>query len=514
MSEDAKQMITDFVQDISKDLQRHLKEFRVKTDNNEAEIAKLNKIIDDLKKKSDQELLSLNVLINKGVDELKATLEKSIASNAGSLQNSLSETKAGFKSEIQNALSKSEQRYASLEEKTNSGLKEINQRFTKETEELRSTIENDVKVLHGEIQAEHSEALSKIGEMSTTAENELARVEKSFNDTSASTASRFDNLLERLNSLKEEFSSSLVAMEEKTQESVTKVRSENEQQLQESEKRIAESQDQMDKKFETLVTDLKSTLEVMSENFNKKNKDLTELLVITKRDFTGQISSLQDSWNKNYSMVASEQGNLQQLAKNHSDGLLTFSTVLDELRKGQQKGIEEIKNDQKTLMQSFQRIISGASENVRNEVKMFSKEVQRQLGGFSKENSLNFMAKADGDRVNDRLKTLDLDLRSKTEAIRSELVRSLEDSLKSFEGAMKTSLASVSEMKIELEKYKDEIDFIIERKANERFEYVYEILTGVLSKAEQLSSLFRDSKVSIPKSIEVPVQKLDPKKLA
>ena len=53
-------------------------------------------------------------------------------------------------------------------------------------------------------------------------------------------------------------------------------------------------------------------------------------------------------------------------------------------------------------------------------------------------------------------------------------------------------------MKLDIEKYKDEILSLIERKVNEKYDFLFDILGNVLTKTEELKIIARDAKLEVP----------------
>ncbi|MHA2363675.1 MAG: hypothetical protein ACXAC7_06940, partial [Candidatus Hodarchaeales archaeon] len=71
--------------------------------------------------------------------------------------------------------------------------------------------------------------------------------------------------------------------------------------------------------------------------------------------------------------------------------------------------------------------------------------------------------------------------------------------------AIKDSIASVDVYRVELERYKDEIESLVERKVNEKYEFSIEILGNLVTKAEHLSYLIKEASTKVPPAIKVPV---------
>jgi hypothetical protein len=479
MSEnDTTKQVIEFVSEISNDVKDRLKNYDEKFN---GMISNLDKELESAKKESKEELVKINELLLKGVEELKTSLSSAIAN----IQNEISETKVGLKKDYTDVTDNLTSKITSIETETNKLSNEI----TQKDELLRSSIlesektvkedmafksselEENLKKFINDTDSQNKEKFNssntKIQELESSLGAQIKSINEQTTNFSSNTSSRFDNLMEKILEVKETVQKNLEDNSIKNQEKINKY----------------------------------------SESSETKFSDINKLVSQVKEELNIQMESIKQDLDTKYSDLNNQRKQFFSITQNHSEGILSLTDVLEDIRGNYLKNFGEIKDDQKNMMESFKKIIVGSSENLRNEVIVFSKEVQRQLSGFEKDSKTNFLLKTDGEAIDERVKTLDRDLRQKAETIRTDLVQSLDENVKKFDSAVKDSLNEVYSVKLELERYKDEIESMIERKVNEKFEFVQEILSNVVIKSETLSTLIKDSKIKGPEVVKVPVEK-------
>ncbi|MHA1989958.1 MAG: hypothetical protein ACW981_00345 [Candidatus Hodarchaeales archaeon] len=476
--EDTTKQVIDFVSEISNDVKDRLKNYDEKFN---GMISNLDKELESTKKESKQELGKINELLLKGVEDLKTSLSSAIAN----IQNEISETKVGIKKDYTDVTDNLTTKITSIEAVADKLSNEI----TQKDETLRSSIQEFEKTLKEDIVSNSSELEEnlkkhindmdsqnkekinssnlKIQELETSLGAQIKDISEQTTNFSTNTSSRFDNIMEKLLEVKETFDKNL-------------------------EDTNIKNQDKIDK---------------YSESAENKFSNINNLVSQVKEEINKQMGIIKLELEKKFSDLLKQQKQFFSITQNHSEGILSLTDVLEDIRGNYLKNFGEIKDDQKNMMESFKKIIVGSSENLRNEVIVFSKEVQRQLSGFEKDSKTNFLLKTDGEAIDEKVKTLDRDLRQKAETIRTDLVQSLDENVRKFDSAVKDSLNEVHSVKLELERYKDEIESMIERKVNEKFEFVQEILSNVVIKSETLSTLIKDSKIKGPEVVKVPVEK-------
>ena len=88
------------------------------------------------------------------------------------------------------------------------------------------------------------------------------------------------------------------------------------------------------------------------------------------------------------------------------------------------------------------------------------------------------------------------------------LIETLDENVQKFNSAIKESISSVDEYRVDLERFKDDIESLIERKVNEKTEFSMELFNNLLTKAEHLRKLIQDSKITNIPKIAVPIPEI------
>ena len=489
-SNDILQQVLGAISEISKDIQEKLHKVKEREDQIEVDFT-------TFKNTSETLIKELRANVDNGLESIKTGMEKSLTANIAVIQNSISETKAGIKNDLSKQLLQLSENIQNIEQKSAQKYEEIISLVEKNNTELTASTQKNISECQGQItqlkmltdsnEKSTNENITKFKEtflekldFETTQlkqissnnikelHEQLENIKITVNDITTNVGSRFDNFHEKIIGI---------------QDDITKKFTQTDVQLESSRKEL-----------DSVVSSTKQELDT-------KVSDLTGNL-------TNKIQTIEENWSNKFTDVNEHFSKLFSIGENHSNVILNMTDLINGLRESYLKNFNELKDDQKNIMTSFQKIITGLGENIRNEVIILSKDVRNQLDTFAKDSSTLFMLKSDGDRIDDQQKTLDKELRLKTETIRQELIHSFDDSLKNFDSAIKDSINSVNEVKIELEKYKDEIESMIERKVNEKYEFVFEVLSSVLMRAETLTSLVREARIVSPTKVEVPIKEL------
>lgn len=489
-SNDVLQQVLAAISEISKDLQGKLLKINEREDKLEADLR-------TTKDTSEALINELKENVKNNLDSLGTGVEKNLVSNIANIQNSISEIKAGMKNDLakQSAL-------------LLSNIQDNEKNFTQKYEDLLSQFGKNKNEFTGLIQTSISPIQTQVNQLKTTVDTSEKNIEEKIVKFNASMLEKINTettqMDQRYSSIIKDFQGQFEDSNKNIHDLTTNTGS----RFDNIHEKILGIQDDITKGFAKADTQLESSRKELNSLISSVNQELETKISNLTDNFTNKMQTSENNWSNKFTEANAQVTKLISIGENHSTTILNVTDLMKELRESYLKNFEELKNDQRNIMTSFQKIITGLGENIRNEVIILSKDVRNQLDNFAKESSTLFMLKSDGDRIDDRQKNLDIELRSKSETIRHELVQTLDDSLKNFEAAIKDSINSVNEVKFELEKYKDEIESMIERKVNEKYEFVFEILSSVLTRAETLTSLVREARIVSTSKVEIPIKEL------
>ncbi|MFW9996185.1 MAG: hypothetical protein ACFFD4_29355 [Candidatus Odinarchaeota archaeon] len=379
-------------------------------------------------------------------------------------------------------------------------IEQLEQSFAKITEEVSISIKESLDALSSRVNsgfgkydqslAEHAEELSKIGNSLESVSNELQNFSSDFKNSInehdqalAGNGERMDKLAKGIELLGSQ-------MAKWQQDTDTK--------LGETNNKLTSSVEKLSSTIEEVFTGLNQELEndrknnaekleQLVNNVNDRLQKAVDLIQGLKEENTSDHKRFDDSINRH-------DNSLSQL----DDVLNLIKQFIKTLREETLNSFEEVKSDQKDLMQRFQRIVLGTAETLRNENVIIAKEVRGQLDTISKEFERGYYSVEAGTKLEERTKSLGEELRENSDKVRDQLVENIEDAINKFQEATKEALASVDEVKLDIESYKDEILSLIERKVNEKYDFISDIMGNLLTKSEQLKIMVRDSKLKVP----------------
>ena len=367
--------------------------------------------------------------------------------------------------------------------------------------------------------SQNSEITTKIEQLST-------EVHESLKVLSEETVKNFQTLKEDFNSKLQTTAESII--KQKTELEQAKVDLNNNLESLSTAFKSADEQllESVNQNISTIANDVKTQSESTAEQFEKSASEIATELQQLSEDLTNNQQKSLDEITTKFDNQQSLITNLSSqtditvnginrkidkffdISNNHSEVLKVFEEIIGQINANIDQANQEVKKDQELLLESFQKIIVGQAENLRNELLTFSKEIRTNLSKFNDDIASKFTPIDETLKLNERVKALDADLHSRSENIRSQLIETLEENVEKFDSSIKNSISSVDEYRVDLERFKDDIESLIERKVNEKTEFSMELFNNLLTKAEYISKLVLDAKVAKVPKIESPIPEI------
>lgn len=357
----------------------------------------------------------------------------------------------------------------------NSNYEQLNSKF----DEFTKKIENEADASTKKLTELHDTVTNKINK-------EVAKNKEENAKNMANIKVMIDSINSNLNEAKKTISTheTEISNHKKEFDKLKQEQTKNKEDLIQS---IDKTNNTVNSKLEKMENDIGETLNLVNENVKTKLEEQQKIMETHEK-------SNQESFSKVFDVI-----------DNHAGALKSYGTIYNQLKSNIDIGVEDLKKDQENLMASMQKIINGQIENIRNELLTFSKEIRTNLNKFSDENVNKFTSIQETEKLSTKLNQLEADLSAKSNAMRKDMSESIKDSMKNFDAAIKQSISSVDEYRVDLERFKDDIESLIERKVNEQTEFTNELFNNLLTKSEQLSQLIRDSKLEKTPEIAIPI---------
>ncbi|MHA2304695.1 MAG: hypothetical protein ACXACU_04820, partial [Candidatus Hodarchaeales archaeon] len=148
--------------------------------------------------------------------------------------------------------------------------------------------------------------------------------------------------------------------------------------------------------------------------------------------------------------------------------------------------------------ENFTRIIESYNENIRTEIALTAQSLKESDTQILDETSASFMPKKRGEELEKTIRNFSEELRIEANKTRDELVQGLKESVDEYDKTMEQQNIRIQNYQNELRKFQEEIQAVIDRKVNEKYEVVFSLLAKVAVQAEELALLIKTSEIHIP----------------
>lgn len=460
-------------------------------------------------------LKSLNEAFAQNLTQLGKKLRAEYEESVQALSTSLEEATAAVREELKTEVLNASQGREELESRLNTKLEEFQTALSGEISQHRSDLEKQLEEHQTALattQSSLEETASTLSSYSSKTDDSLAALNTTLAELAnqqSTQKTEFDQALEEqmtqtkdlVENLNQDVSLRISMAEEGTKdlkvqhnEELTSLRTDVDTRFEDVRSELAEQGKKQEERSNTLENDLTEALSVMNEAMKAQFDQIH-----------GMLSELRSKTGKRFTEVDDQVSQIFDVIKGHAEALNSLNQTYVSVRKALDESMDDVKEEQNSLMNAYQKIVTGSTENLRNELIIISKEIRTILAQFQKEIEDSFSTKDDTSKIEDRVRTLDTDLREKSDQIRKQLVSSLDQSVQNFEGSIKEAIQSVEVYRVELERFKDDIESMIERKVNEKNEFILELMSNLVKKTERLGSLVRETRLEPPPQLMVPI---------
>ncbi len=383
------------------------------------------------------------------------------------------------------------------------------------------------------IQKELKNLEDKITQVSTQLkdrEEETKKIESllsKFDDRFEDHETKLSEILSKITTFEEQFTKNKYVIEEKASAIANQSTALNEFKISVDE-RLATLQSQVNDQNEEameLIQNLMAAFKQLTEKVDKLRSELTTRLdeefgTITERvdELHGQQiknrEELENSIEVNVSGIGTLKAASQQFYKileNYGTTLQSHADILNQIRQDLPKYTNMLKNEQAEQMQYFQRILTGLEESIRSEVIVIGKSSRQMLEEWRNESEDLFFQKDDAQQIFTRVDALDKEIRQKADEIRAEMVKGLSEGMADFRDLLNQAIETMSQYKEDYKVFRDETQALIERRVNEKFDFVFDVLSKTVNKAEELKTMVLQLQLPPVPSPSVPVIDLSTK---
>ncbi|MHA1443188.1 MAG: hypothetical protein ACTSR4_00325 [Candidatus Hodarchaeales archaeon] len=279
------------------------------------------------------------------------------------------------------------------------------------------------------------------------------------------------------------------------------------QEIEEKSTDIAQSVETTSKELSESINSVQQELKT---ELDDQIKDLNQKIQDQGKSLTEEISALTDqmqSQAKNVSnlldMLGEGMEQLDQVTQVHTDSLNEVRSSIQNFKDKLQEIVSLSKKDQQTHFENFSRILESFNENIRTELTLTTQNLKESDINILNEVSEHYTRKKVGEDLQESFSNLSEQLQIQTTKTREDLTHNLQKSVKEYEVLIDEQSENIQSYKDELERIQREIQAVIDRKVNEKYEAVFSLLATVALHTEELMILIKTAEIQIPKEVKV-----------
>ena len=360
---------------------------------------------------------------------------------------------------------------------------------------------------------------TKLDSLSKTVEN----LEKKFQDFDLQLGKKFSKIDERFTTFQEFQSKQGEEIQElknsisDNSEKLDLNKQENEKISIELRQEIEKSSTELTQSVEKTSNELSESIELVQQEFktdlDEQNKNLKQNIQDQERKSAEDISALSEqlqSQTKNVTNLIDILGTgmeqLGEVTKEHTDSLNEIRDSIQNFKDKLQEIVSLSKKDQQTHFENFSRILESFNENIRTELTLTTQNLKESDIDILNEVSEHYTRKKVGEELQESFSNLSKQLQTQTTKTTEDLTHNLQKSVKGYEILIEEQSENIQNYKEELGRIQREIQAVIDRKVNEKYEAVFSLLATVALHTEELMMLIKTAEIQIPKEVKVMVK--------
>ncbi len=254
--------------------------------------------------------------------------------------------------------------------------------------------------------------------------------------------------------------------------------------------------------------ELKTELDEQNKKFNQIIQDQDEKLTEDISNLSGQLQSQTKNVTNLLDILGTGMEQLGAVTKEHTDSLNEIRDSIQNFKEKLQEIVSLSKKDQQTHFENFSRILESFNENIRTELTLMTQNLKESDIDILNEVSEHYTRKKVGEELQESFSDLSKQLQTQTTKIREDLTQNLQKSVKEYEALIEEQSENIQSYKEELGRIQREIQAVIERKVNEKYEAVFSLLATVALHTEELMMLIKTAEIQIPKEVKAMVKEI------
>ncbi|MHA1236140.1 MAG: hypothetical protein ACTSQ9_00590, partial [Candidatus Hodarchaeales archaeon] len=260
---------------------------------------------------------------------------------------------------------------------------------------------------------------------------------------------------------------------------------------------------ELSESINSVQQELKTELDDQIKDLNQKIQDQGKSLTEEISALTDQMQSQAKNVSNLLDMLGEGMEQLDQVTQVHTDSLNEVRSSIQNFKDKLQEIVSLSKKDQQTHFENFSRILESFNENIRTELTLTTQNLKESDINILNEVSEHYTRKKVGEDLQESFSNLSEQLQIQTTKNREDLTHNLQKSVKEYEVLIDEQSENIQSYKDELERIQREIQAVIDRKVNEKYEAVFSLLATVALHTEELMILIKTAEIQIPKEVKV-----------
>jgi methyl-accepting chemotaxis protein len=362
---------------------------------------------------------------------------------------------------------------------------------------------------------------TKLESLSKTVE----KLEKKFQDFDLQLGKKFSKIDERFTTSQDfqskqgeeiqELKNSISDNSEKLDLNMQEIENISTELSQEIEKSSTELTQSVEKKSNELSESIGLVQQEFKIDLEEQNKNLNQNIQDQERKLAEDISTLSEQLQlktKNVTNVLDILGTgmeqLGEVTKEHTDSLNEIRDSIQNFKDKLQEIVSLSKKDQQAHFENFSHILESFNENIRTELTLTTQNLKESDIDILNEVSEHYTRKKVGEELQESFSNLSKQLQTQTTKTTEDLTHNLQKSVKGYEILIEEQSENIQNYKEELGRIQGEIQAVIDRKVNEKYEAVFSLLATVALHTEELMMLIKTAEIQIPKEVKVMVKEI------
>jgi len=362
---------------------------------------------------------------------------------------------------------------------------------------------------------------TKLESLSTTVGN----LEKKFQDFDLQLGKKFTNIDEGFTASQDfqskqgeeiqELKNSIIDHSEKlnlNKQEIEKVSSEFSQEIEKTSTELTQfvekTSNELSESIELAQQEFKTNLDEQNKNLNENIQDQEIKLAEDISTLSEQLQSQTKNVTNLLDILGTGMEQLGEVTKEHTDSLNVIRDSIQNFKDKLQEIVSLSKKDQQTHFENFSRILESFNENIRTELTLTTQNLKESDIDILNEVSEHYTRKKVGEELQESFSNLSKQLQTQTTKTTEDLTHNLQNSVKEYEVLIEEQSGNIQNYKEELGRIQGEIQAVIDRKVNEKYEAVFSLLATVALHTEELMMLIKTAEIQIPKEVKTRIKEI------